>query len=88
MISRGQTADDRYSNALRSNINPWAPFTSEIDWKVTRWAKLRGPGSTAFSELLAIVGVHVQYLVFMMLANGILKVLGPQSIEPIVQELR
>ena len=62
VVSRGQTTDDRYSNALGSNINPWAPFTSEIDWMVARWAKLQGPGSTAFSELLAINGVCVQYL--------------------------
>ena len=62
VASKGQTTDDRYSNALGSNRNPWAPFTSEIDWMVARWAKLRGPGSTAFSELLAINGVRVQYL--------------------------
>ncbi|KAJ3542161.1 hypothetical protein NM688_g6000 [Phlebia brevispora] len=38
--------------------NIYAPFHSELDWKVTHWAKLRGPGSTAVSELLQISGVQ------------------------------
>ncbi|KAH7877289.1 uncharacterized protein C8R40DRAFT_1040909 [Lentinula edodes] len=37
--------------------NCWAPFTSRIDWEIARWAKIRGPSSTAFSELLEIKGV-------------------------------
>ncbi|KDQ06449.1 hypothetical protein BOTBODRAFT_121523 [Botryobasidium botryosum FD-172 SS1] len=36
--------------------NPFAPFKSKIDWEVARWAKLRGPGSTAVTELFAIPG--------------------------------
>ncbi|KAI0087258.1 hypothetical protein BDY19DRAFT_893576, partial [Irpex rosettiformis] len=38
--------------------NPYAPFVSQIDWKVARWAKLRGQGSTAMTELLSIPGLH------------------------------
>lgn len=41
--------------------NIFAPFQSELDWKVARWAKLRGPGSTAVSELLEISGVCFQH---------------------------
>ncbi|KAJ3925403.1 MAG: hypothetical protein NXY57DRAFT_1051695 [Lentinula lateritia] len=37
--------------------NKWAPFASRMDWEIAHWAKLRGTGSTAFSELLAIDGV-------------------------------
>ncbi|EIN13427.1 hypothetical protein PUNSTDRAFT_56509 [Punctularia strigosozonata HHB-11173 SS5] len=37
--------------------NVYAPFISKMDWEIAQWAKLRGPGSTAFSELLAIDGV-------------------------------
>ncbi|TFK59907.1 hypothetical protein BDN72DRAFT_905430 [Pluteus cervinus] len=37
--------------------NPWAPFSCRMDWEIARWAKLRGAGSTAFSDLLAIPGV-------------------------------
>ncbi|KAF8958080.1 hypothetical protein BDZ97DRAFT_1906593 [Flammula alnicola] len=36
----------------------WAPFQSKMDWEVARWAKLRGQGSTAFTDLLAIDGVR------------------------------
>lgn len=38
--------------------NCWAPFTSQLDWEMARWAKLRGPGSTALSELLKLDGVR------------------------------
>ncbi|KAJ7694726.1 hypothetical protein B0H14DRAFT_3100604 [Mycena olivaceomarginata] len=37
--------------------NPWAPFNSQMDWQIARWAKVRGSTSTAFSDLLAISGV-------------------------------
>ncbi|THU98466.1 hypothetical protein K435DRAFT_818868 [Dendrothele bispora CBS 962.96] len=37
--------------------NIWAPFSSKMDWEIARWAKMRGTGSTAFSDLLAIKGV-------------------------------
>ncbi|TBU36601.1 hypothetical protein BD309DRAFT_1069783 [Dichomitus squalens] len=48
-----------YTNALNtggdvSEANLYYPFASKRDWEVARWAKLRGPGSTAFDELLAI----------------------------------
>ncbi|KAI1789302.1 hypothetical protein LXA43DRAFT_974334 [Ganoderma leucocontextum] len=36
--------------------NPYAPFASHRDWEVARWAKMRGSGSTAFLDLLAIEG--------------------------------
>ena len=32
----------------------WAPFRSECDWEFARWAKLRGPTSSAVTDLLAI----------------------------------
>ena len=37
--------------------NEWAPFSSRTEWELARWAKLRGPSSTAMSELLKIDGV-------------------------------
>ena len=36
----------------------WAPFQSQCDWEVARWAKLHGPTSLAFTDLLAIPGVR------------------------------
>ncbi|THU75786.1 hypothetical protein K435DRAFT_814023, partial [Dendrothele bispora CBS 962.96] len=41
-----------------SEENKWAPFSSRMDWEIARWAKMRGTGSTAFSDLLDIDGVY------------------------------
>jgi hypothetical protein len=40
-----------------SNLSEWAPFSTRLEWEVAHWAKLRGPSSTALSELLQIDGV-------------------------------
>jgi hypothetical protein len=37
----------------------YAPFASELEWEFARWAKLRGPSSTAVTELLGIKGVSI-----------------------------
>ncbi len=39
-----------------NNENVYAPFQTRLDWEIARWAKLRGPGSTAMTELLKIDG--------------------------------
>lgn len=58
VLARGETIDKRYRAAVSGqDKNPWAPFNSKRDWEVALWAKLRGPGSTAFSDLLSIPGV-------------------------------
>jgi uncharacterized protein RhaS with RHS repeats len=31
--------------------NPYAPFSSQTDWELAKWAKSRGPSSSAFTEL-------------------------------------
>ncbi|KAI0632643.1 hypothetical protein C8Q77DRAFT_1218165 [Trametes polyzona] len=52
---RERTAYETYQKYIDAeNVNPYAPFTSRMDWEVARWAKMRGPGSTAVSELLQI----------------------------------
>ncbi|KAG1852717.1 hypothetical protein F4604DRAFT_1883476 [Suillus subluteus] len=44
--------------AYSSNTdNIYAPFASKIDWEMARWAKLQGPSSTAFSDLLSIESI-------------------------------
>jgi hypothetical protein len=53
--AQGPTAFD--SQQARFTDSPWAPFRSQLDWDIARWAKLRGPTSTALSELLAVQGV-------------------------------
>jgi hypothetical protein len=32
----------------------WAPFLSQHDWEIARWAKMHGPTSSALTELLAL----------------------------------
>lgn len=56
---RAQTAEQAYTSSLvdSTTSNPYAPFNSKTDWEVARWAKLRGSGSTAFSDLLNVEGV-------------------------------
>ena len=41
-----------------SPSNPYSPFASKIDWEVAQWAKLRGPSSTSFADLLKVDGVR------------------------------
>ncbi|THU95825.1 hypothetical protein K435DRAFT_665625 [Dendrothele bispora CBS 962.96] len=47
----------QYEQQIGQKTNIWAPFTSEIDWRLAKWAKTRGPSSSAFTELLEIHGV-------------------------------
>lgn len=58
IIRHDAPRDAAYQTFVSGGSNVWAPFISEVDWKVAKWAKLRGTGSTAFSELLAIDGVR------------------------------
>lgn len=53
------TTNDAYRKDLggENPDNIYAPFTSQIDWEIGRWVKLRGPSSTAFTELMKIDGV-------------------------------
>lgn len=56
--------------------NPYHPFMARLDWEIARWAKMRGPGSTAVTELLAIKGVSFPGLVY---AGFRLKPIHPRS---------
>lgn len=57
-------ADIRYArNVCKDAGNDvWAPFASEVDWKIAKWAKLCGTGSTAFTDLLSIEGVCISVI--------------------------
>ncbi|KAJ6572973.1 hypothetical protein B0H10DRAFT_2237312 [Mycena sp. CBHHK59/15] len=55
---RAASAEEQYGSVLGKSDNPYAPFTSKMDWDVAHWAKLRGSGSTAFTDLLKIEGVR------------------------------
>jgi hypothetical protein len=61
------TGHHAYKNQMQNSESCWAPFTSKMDWEVARWAKLRGPGSTAFDDLLQIEGVSLLQITIIML---------------------
>ncbi|KAJ7096864.1 hypothetical protein C8R44DRAFT_643819 [Mycena epipterygia] len=56
-LRRGEPGYERYKANLGDPVNVWAPFTSKIEWELAQWAKMRGPGSTEFTDLLKIDGV-------------------------------
>jgi hypothetical protein len=43
-----------YESQWDAGDSIWSPFTSQCDWLFARWAKMRGPTSSAVTELLAI----------------------------------
>ncbi|KAG1747497.1 hypothetical protein EDD22DRAFT_851095 [Suillus occidentalis] len=47
-----------YSEKIAGSENIYAPFESKLDFDIALWAKMRGLGSTAFTDLLAIDNVH------------------------------
>lgn len=58
VLSRTENQYKTYRKGLASSEdNRYAPFTSRLDWEFAKWAKTRGPGSTAVTELLQIKGV-------------------------------
>lgn len=61
IVKESIPSNDQYSAELEDGAiqNVYAPFASELDWKFARWAKLRGPGSTSVTELMAIEGVSL-----------------------------
>jgi hypothetical protein len=86
-LSREESRDSGYGAALGGGDNPWSPFYSKKDWEIANWAKLRGVGSTAFSDLLAIDGVSVTYFV---ITDAILTYywIGLRSPQPLLQKLQ
>ncbi|GLB39850.1 putative protein Coprinopsis cinerea okayama7 130 [Lyophyllum shimeji] len=56
--SEERDGNDHYSQSVGGDPeNIYAPFRSQLEWEVARWAKLQGPSSTAFTELMSIEGV-------------------------------
>jgi hypothetical protein len=60
-IRTDRDANSSYQDHLFNAATTWAPFASQIDWEVACWCKLRGPSSTAFSDLLKIDGVRLVF---------------------------
>ena len=62
----GNSGYHDYQSKVKNSESPWAPFKSRMEWDIARWAKIRGPGSTAFDELMQIQGVsyNIVYAIF------------------------
>ena len=62
-LSQEESRDSGYGAALGGGDNPWSPFNSKKEWEIAKWAKLRGVGSTAFSDFLTIDGVIFMHFI-------------------------
>ena len=61
-VGRDSSSYGAYAAVLGNDLhsNPYHPFASKLDWEVAQWAKLRGPSSTSFADLLKIDGVWLR----------------------------
>ena len=74
-VPQGQPAHE--PNQATAAEPAWAPFNSECDWEFARWAKTRGPTSSAVTDLLAIDQVHALFkLIILSLTHSHWKVIN------------
>lgn len=69
-VLTGNLSQDPCQASGSQGVSPgsvWAPFRSHSDWAIARWAKMRGPSSSAVTELLSIPGVCELYFPFILL---------------------
>jgi hypothetical protein len=86
-LKQKQPHDAKYCDMINGSTNPWAPFSSRMDWEIAKWAKLRGAGSTAFTDLLAIEGVRSSDLILSCSSIDD-SFAGPRSTSVVVQEFK
>ncbi|KAG0695102.1 hypothetical protein DFH29DRAFT_880249 [Suillus ampliporus] len=51
------SANATYGLNAGNTVNVYAPFASQMDWDIVKWAKLCGTSSTVFTDLLEIDGL-------------------------------
>ncbi|KAJ7821278.1 hypothetical protein B0H13DRAFT_1920855 [Mycena leptocephala] len=53
-----ETSEQVYKSSLGSStdVNPYAPFNSKMDWEIAKWAKLRGSGSLPLQIFFILMG--------------------------------
>ncbi|KAJ6622167.1 hypothetical protein B0H10DRAFT_2014593 [Mycena sp. CBHHK59/15] len=49
-LRKGEPGYEHYRKDIGDPDNIWAPFSSKLEWELAQRAKLRGPGSTAFTD--------------------------------------
>ena len=55
----GDNLNISYARNVGNAENSYSPFSSKLEWEIAHWAKMRGPSSTAFDELIKIEGVSM-----------------------------
>jgi len=74
------TQVDREGDTFMDNLegrepNRFAPFSSELDWRVAHWAVKDGPGHNAFNRFLEIPGVsnliEISFTTFIILCRSL-----------------
>ena len=55
----GDNLNASYTRKVANVENLYSPFSSKLEWEIAHWAKMRGPSSTAFDELMKIKGVSI-----------------------------
>jgi hypothetical protein len=55
----GDNLNTSYRHKVANAENLYNPFSSKLEWEIARWAKMRGPSSTAFNDLIEIDGVSI-----------------------------
>jgi hypothetical protein len=58
-MPQGRSAYESHQATIGDSA--WAPFQSESDWLFAHWAKMRGPTSSAVTDLLAIPEVYTSF---------------------------
>ncbi|KAG0698877.1 hypothetical protein DFH29DRAFT_1016884 [Suillus ampliporus] len=58
-----RSANATYGLDAGNTANIYAPFASQMDWDIAKWAKLRGTSSTAFTDLLEIDGFKCEQII-------------------------
>jgi hypothetical protein len=61
--NENQKGEEGYRNKIAVSDTVYAPFTSKMEWEFAKWAKLQGPTSSAFTDLVQIEGVSHIFLV-------------------------
>ena len=72
-VTARPTNFEKYQQQLNSDAE-YAPFVSQVDWEIARWAKIYGPSSNAVTELLKIDRVSYSFRCFFRVANTTMQV--------------
>jgi len=68
-IPQGRSTNELHQATIGDPV--WAPFQSQCDWQFAHWAKMRGPTSSAVTDLLAIPEVCTPFYLHLALLSHV-----------------